>query len=548
VLVRLRGCHVPSFSALCPCRHAGRSVVTIPSVGDDERPSAPRAAHVQGTHLIKAHCRAWMPSPPPGPPCFLWYHVYDCSCLTVVACEQKRARQRSTIRQPGCHPSVKETRHNKRNTAMQELLPVYSESVEAAARKPGKLSRTENQRLSIAHTVRLSTLSLPPSYLSTSARLAALYSSFLETTLCHVAKGLPGMFWEAQELQYCVAASTAALSTQRSPDHCPMLPPALRGQLWNAAKSWLCLNERFEVAQDDAAALQRERSRFLERIRDTEQKASTSRDVALCMDCADLCAFSVRFFITLSSVRESDGTCAPFSCTPCLRQCHYCCCRESLPSGSFASAFSSRGSREQRCFRHFKLTLKRVDHGINGPGRRQVQHCSFVGPDICTWHSPDVNVCGPATYQCGGLACVAGAIPSLPCTCFGGTVWTFFAMRFRRWRPSWGVQPGRTLPLPPPAAVPSSGPTPCLLARSRSALSLAPLLAATPSRRQPSASTSSTTTPSCLRALTAATRTTAPSLRRTLLCSRRWVASCTQQAPPRSSAHLMLCSHLCCAS
>jgi hypothetical protein len=184
---------------------------------------------------------------------------------------------------------------------MQELLPIYSESIADAARRPGRSTREEGLRLAIAHIVRLSSRSLPPGHLITRPGLCKQYSTFLDTTLRHVCRALPGMFWEAQELQYCAAATTAAVCGQARLSHPHPLPAATREHLWDACKAWLCLTEGFREAPDAAAAIARERARSLDRVRDLEQRSIMDREMQNCVDALRLCAIRVR--VSLCRVR-----------------------------------------------------------------------------------------------------------------------------------------------------------------------------------------------------------------------------------------------------
>lgn len=177
---------------------------------------------------------------------------------------------------------------------VQELLPAYSESVAEAARRPGRSSRGEDLRLAIAHIVRLSALNLPHGHLLEQPELGPLYADFLDTTLRHVAHTPSGMFWEVQELQYCAAATAAAVGAQARPGYGPPLPAETRARMWDACKAWLCLTESFRTAPDLTAAVARERARTLERVRDLEHRSAMDREMQNCVDALRLCAVRVR--------------------------------------------------------------------------------------------------------------------------------------------------------------------------------------------------------------------------------------------------------------
>ena len=189
------------------------------------------------------------------------------------------------------------THSNGKPARPQALLPAYEEAIDEAARRPGKVARTENLRLAVGHFARLSALELPPSALAANPALPAHYAAFLDLTLRHVSRGASTMLQEAQELSYCAAAITAALAPLRqahSSAEDAGVRPELRPKLWAAAKRWLCLDGACRPAPEEAAAAARERQRCVERLRDGEQRASLARDVALCADCLRVTALAVR--------------------------------------------------------------------------------------------------------------------------------------------------------------------------------------------------------------------------------------------------------------
>ena len=177
---------------------------------------------------------------------------------------------------------------------VQEVLPAYSESVTEAARRPGRSSRGEDMRLAIAHIVRLSALNLPHGHLLEQPQLGPFFADFLDTTMRHVAHTPSGMFWEVQELQYCAAATAAAVCAQARPGQAPPLPAETRARLWDACKGWLCLTESFRTAPDLTAAVARERARTLDRVRDLEHRSAMDREMQNCVDALRLCAVRVR--------------------------------------------------------------------------------------------------------------------------------------------------------------------------------------------------------------------------------------------------------------
>jgi hypothetical protein len=176
---------------------------------------------------------------------------------------------------------------------LQELLPTYSESIVEASKRSGRSVRNEDLRLAIAHIVRLSALSLPPGHLIGRPGLCQHYSTFLDTTLRHVSRTPPGMFWEAQELQYCAASTAASVCGQVRLAHPHPFAPAIRERLWDACKAWLCLTEGFREAPDAAAAVARERARTLDRVRDLEQRSVMDREMQNCVDALRLCSIRV---------------------------------------------------------------------------------------------------------------------------------------------------------------------------------------------------------------------------------------------------------------
>ena len=180
---------------------------------------------------------------------------------------------------------------------IQELLPIYNESIDDVARRAGRVARaaSENVRMACAHVFRLSALELPPDHLTTAkgTQLAPHYAAFLHATLHHLSgDSKPGMFWELQELAYC-AACVAQVTVRAQRGGASPLPGALRGRLWGAARGWACLGADYGDSAEATAALTREGARYVERIRDPDKSASTQRDVSLCTDCVKLQALQV---------------------------------------------------------------------------------------------------------------------------------------------------------------------------------------------------------------------------------------------------------------